>query len=484
MKFLPVTLLSTVLCLIGAPAFSAERKPAERKPNVIVVLVDDMGWSDLSCFGGKDVKTENIDRLASEGIKFQHFYVNSPICSPSRVAITTGQYPQRWRISSYLDNRNMNQKRGLAQWLDPAAPVLARQLQQNGYATGHFGKWHMGGQRDVADAPTPKKYGFDQSLVNFEGMGAKLLPLTLTPSDSQPGRIWQDAERLGQPVTWMQRSEITGGFVDAAISFIDQAQSANKPFYINLWPDDVHSPFFPPLSRWGENKRALYLSVLDAMDEQLGKLFARIRDDASLRENTLIVFCSDNGHEPGAGSSAPLRGAKTWLYEGGIRSPLIAWSPGLMKKSAIGGNNQHSMFGAIDLTRALYAITGTALPEGHTLDGEDVSATLLGQSTKSRQQPLFFRRPPDRPGNDPKWGMGDNPDLAARQGPWKFLINYDGSHAELYHIIDDATESKNLIKQHPEVAQDLKKALLAWNASLPADAGDPKFPKAKNPPKK
>jgi uncharacterized sulfatase len=155
-----------------------------------------------------------------------------------------------------------------------------------------------------------------------------------------------------------------------------------------------------------------------------------------------------------------------------------------MKKSAIGGSNQQSMFGAIDLTRALYAITGTALPEGHTLDGEDVSATLLGQSTKSRQQPLFFRRPPDRPGNDAKWGMGDNPDLAARQGPWKFLINYDGSHAELYHIIDDATESKNLIQQHPEVAHELKKALLAWNASLPADAGDPKFPKAKNPPKK
>lgn len=248
MKFLHFSLLSMALFLLcGSPAFSAASKP-----NVIVVLIDDMGWSDLSCFGGKDVKTENIDRLASEGIKFQQFYVNSPICSPSRVAITTGQYPQRWKISSYLDKRKMNQKRGLAQWLDPAAPILARQLQKNGYATGHFGKWHMGGQRDVADAPPPSSYGFDQSLVNFEGMGAKLLPLTLTPSDAQPGRIWQDAERLGQPVTWMQRSEITSGFVNAALSFIDQAQAANKPFYINLWPDDVHSPFFPPLSRWGK----------------------------------------------------------------------------------------------------------------------------------------------------------------------------------------------------------------------------------------
>lgn len=227
----------------------------------------------------------------------------------------------------------------------------------------------------------------------------------------------------------------------------------------------------------GENKRALYLSVLDTMDEQLGKLFARIRDDALLRENTLIVFCSDNGHEPGAGSSSPLRGAKTWLYEGGIRSPLIAWSPGLMKKSAIGTNNQQSMFGAIDLTRSLYAITNSPWPEGHVIDGEDLSATLLGQSTKSRQQPLFFRRPPDRPGNDPKWGMGDNPDLAVRHGPWKFLTNYDGSHAELYHILDDATESKNLIEKHPELAQQLEKALFAWNTSLPRDAGDPKFQK-------
>jgi uncharacterized sulfatase len=108
MKIPSLILLRLALCLIGAPAFAAERKP-----NVIVVLADDMGWSDLSCFGGKEVKTENIDRLASEGIKFQHFYVNSPICSPSRVAITTGQYPQRWRISSYLDNRKMNQNRGL-----------------------------------------------------------------------------------------------------------------------------------------------------------------------------------------------------------------------------------------------------------------------------------------------------------------------------------------------------------------------------------
>ena len=141
------------------------------KPNIVVVFIDDMGWGDFSCFGNEDAQTPNIDRLAEEGIRFEQFYVNSPICSPSRTAISTGQYPQRWRITSFLAHRDMNQKRGMAQWLDPQAPMLARSLQQAGYATGHFGKWHMGGQRDVDDAPPITDYGFDVSLTNFEGMG-------------------------------------------------------------------------------------------------------------------------------------------------------------------------------------------------------------------------------------------------------------------------------------------------------------------------
>ena len=164
---------------------------AQSQPNVVLVFIDDMGWEDFSCFGNKDAATPAIDRLASEGIAFEQFYVNSPICSPSRVAISTGQYPQRWRITSYLSNRQQNQTRGIAQWLDPKAPMLARSLKQAGYATGHFGKWHMGGQRDVADAPAITEYGFDQSLTNFEGMGAKLLPLTKN-GDGKVGRIWGD----------------------------------------------------------------------------------------------------------------------------------------------------------------------------------------------------------------------------------------------------------------------------------------------------
>ena len=141
------TLMAVALVLFTASFAQATR------PNIVLVFIDDMGWEDLSCFGNKDASTPNIDAMAAEGLRFHQFYVNSPICSPSRVAISTGQYPQRWRITSYLNNRQSNNERGVAQWLDPEAPMLARHLQQAGYATGHFGKWHMGGQRDVDNAP-------------------------------------------------------------------------------------------------------------------------------------------------------------------------------------------------------------------------------------------------------------------------------------------------------------------------------------------
>jgi arylsulfatase A-like enzyme len=298
MRVLILALL--LLCTTACQQSGVEAK----RPNVILLFIDDMGYSDFSCFGNKDASTPNIDQMATEGLAFEHFYVNSPICSPSRVAISTGQYPQRWGITSFLAHSKRNKSRGMENWLDPKAPMLARSLQKSGYATGHFGKWHMGGQRDVADAPLITEYGFDQSLTNFEGMGAKLLPLTMKPGDKKPGRIWQDAVRLGKPVTWMQRSKITGGFVDAALEFVKQSEKQNKPFYINVWPDDVHSPFFPPVAKWGKNKRELYLAVLEEMDQQVKKLFDYVRNNPKLKNNTLIIICSDNGHELQEASSS------------------------------------------------------------------------------------------------------------------------------------------------------------------------------------
>ncbi len=453
-----------LLLLFALPLAAAPR------PNFIFVLIDDMGWGDFSCFGNKAAETPQIDRLAAEGIRFRQFYVNSPICSPSRCAFTTGQYPQRWRITSYLSNRADNERRGMAQWLDPEAPSLARILKSAGYATGHFGKWHMGGQRDVDNAPAISAYGFDASLTNFEGMGPKLLPLTLKPGDKEPGKIWEDAERLGGPVTWMQRSRITGGFADGAIRFIDAAVEEGKPFYVNLWPDDVHSPFWPPVDQWAEGKRGLYLAVLEEMDRQFGRLFDHVRNTPELRDTTVIVICSDNGPEPGAGSAGGLRGTKGSLFEGGIRSPLVVWAPGRIGQGSAGKADDTSVLAAMDLAPSLLKLAGVEAPEGIDFDGEDHSAALLGKAGAARQAPVFWRRPPDRK----RLGGPDSPvmpDLAVREGKWKLLCDYDGSRPRLHDLAADPGEKRDLAKEDPERASRLAAAAVTWHRALPQDKG-------------
>lgn len=456
---------TVALCLLGFGGL-AHATP----PNIILVFIDDMGWGDFSCFGNDAVETQHIDRLASEGIRFEQFYVNSPICSPSRTAISTGQYPQRWRIGSYLAERRRNEERGIAQWLDPEAPMLARMLQDAGYATGHFGKWHMGGQRDVGDAPLITEYGFDASLTNFEGLGPRVLPLCDAFDGKPIKRHDLGSAKLGQgPILWEDRAHITQSFVDRALEFIAQSESAGKPFYINVWPDDVHSPFFPPEARRGDRtKRDLYHGVLDTMDEQLGVLFERVRSSKALRENTLILVCSDNGPERGAGSAGPFRGLKTMLYEGGIRSPLLVWGPGVLPPEAQGAVNQESFFAAIDLVPSLLALSGVTPPAATVFDGEALPEVLTGKSTESRRGPLFYRRPPDR---DAYYGDPDLPDLAVREGPWKLLCEYDGTDAQLYDLRTDPGESNDVTADHPALVTELAEKVVAWHQSMPHDNG-------------
>ena len=456
-------LLPALFLLFAAALARGDPRP----PNVLFVLIDDMGYGDLSCYGSKRVHTDNVDRLAKEGIRFTQFYVNAPICSPSRTAFLTGQYPARWKVTSYLASRAENRQRGMAQWLDPAAPTLARQLQQAGYVTGHFGKWHMGGQRDVGEAPLITEYGFSQSLTQFEGLGDRILPL-LDPFDGTPPRKYAlGSDKLGRGnITWVDRSKVTGAFVDAAIAFMKKAEAEQKPFYMNVWPDDVHSPFFPAKALRGDgSKRELYLGVVQATDDQLGPLFDYVRSRPALRDNTLILLASDNGPEPGAGSPGPFRGHKGNLYEGGIREPLIAWGPGLLDQAALGTTNETTVIAGVDFLPSILRITGTSPTSPAASDGQDMSAALLGKEKPERRSPLFWLRPPDRPGpeNDPF------PDLAVRDGPWKLLINEDAGRPQLYDLSNDLGESTNLAAQHPDVVDRLKKAVLQWRATLPVE---------------
>ena len=434
-------------------------------PNIVTVFIDDMGWADLSCFGGTGVETTNIDRLAAEGLRFTQFYVNAPICSPSRTALTTGHHPAKHRITSYLAHRAFNAERGMADWLDPAAVTLPRLLSDAGYRTGHFGKWHMGGQRDVGEAPLITRYGFDASLTNFEGLGPRVLPLLDAHDGSRVKRHDLGSAKSGRgPIVWEDRSDVTARFVERALQFVNVSAAVNQPFYLNLWPDDVHSPFFPPGLREGE-KRELYLEVLGAMDDQLGPLFDRIRDDPALRGNTLILLASDNGPEPGVGTSEPLRGHKGDLYEGGVRSPLIVWGPGLVEPEAAGTVNDAAILSSVDLVASLVTLADLTPPRDYGPDGEDLLAVLLGQSGAPRGGPLYWRRPPDRPGPpaDP------NPDLAVRDGRWKLLCDLDGSRARLYAVGADVGERHDLAVAHPKIARRLTRLALEWNATLPED---------------
>src|SRR5688572_17277997 len=266
-----LALFSSSCARAGAPPeqSAAAAAAAQQKPNILFILIDDMGYSDLSCFGGDRAKTANIDKLAGEGARFTQFYVNSPICSPSRVALTTGQYPNRWRVTSFLSRRDEDAKRGIADWLDPKAPTLARALQRAGYHTAHVGKWHMGGQRDVNDAPKITEYGFDTSLTNFEGLGPRVLPKF---EKGGHGPTDMSAKFGGPGVEWEARHKVTERFVDRAIAEMDAAAKQNKPFYINLWPDDVHSPMQAPPDQRGDGSPAdQYVGVLNELDRQLGR---------------------------------------------------------------------------------------------------------------------------------------------------------------------------------------------------------------------
>jgi len=464
-----LVLAGTTIAAGCAPSSFSGRQASRKHPNIIFIFIDDLGYGDLSCYGNKDVKTTNIDRLAAEGMRFTQFYVNSPICSPSRVAMTTGMYPARWRINSYLSSREANKKRDMADFLDPKAPSLARTLKQAGYATAHFGKWHMGGGRDVDDAPHPQAYGFDESLVSFEGLGDRVLP---------PGGLSKRSEKLGQGnISHAPKHQLTEIYVNRTIEFI--RRNNDKPFYINLWPNDVHDSHNPKpelLDKYTQFAKKPYqqkfYAVLDELDRQLGRLFKELKA-RRLDQKTLILFAGDNGptdwpkyYEKGfapPGSVGPLRGRKWSLYEGGIRVPFIVRWKGTIPQAKV---NEHSVLCGIDLFPSLCAIAAVEPPRDVAFDGRDMSVALLGKHCL-RTSPIFWeyrRKPFYLKGGNPDFV---SPNLAVRQGKWKLLINDDRSGAELYDLQEDIAEASDLADKRPEITGRLSEILLNWRKSLP-----------------
>jgi arylsulfatase A-like enzyme len=445
------SLFSPLLLLAGVVG-NAEAAPAA-KPNIVFILTDDMGWGDLSCYGNKEIKTPNIDRLASEGMRFKQFYAASPICSPSRAAYLTGTFPARWNINDYLHERAGNKAHETANWLDPKAATLARTLKTAGYATAHFGKWHLGGGRDVQDAPWPKEYGFDEHHVNCEGCGP---------------RIESFGSAKAQPVEdkMLARHQFTGFWVDKSIDFMRRHKKS--PFFVELWPQDVHTPHIPnpeelPTVADTPKEHQKFNAVLRTYDREVGRLLDFLKAEG-LEENTIVVFASDNGPEPSfqGQRASGLRGMKWSLYEGGIREPFLARWPG---KIPAGKIDDTSVIGAVDLFPTLCALAAVPAPKDAGFDGADLSAALLG-TAQQRSGPLFWEygRKADYLYPEKK---DRSPNLAIRDGRWKLLINADGSDEELYDLGADAYETKNVRDNHPDVAKRLREQILAWRQSLP-----------------
>ncbi|MCP5560953.1 MAG: sulfatase-like hydrolase/transferase [Verrucomicrobiaceae bacterium] len=450
-----------LLILLCVTAFMHESSAADdaAKPNIVFIFADDWGWGDLGCHGHPYVKTPNIDRLAKEGTDFYRFTVASGVCSPSRTAVMTGHFPARYNIDGHFAWAKNNAQRNMPDWLDPKTPTLPKMLQSAGYATAHFGKWHLSNDM-IPDSPLPKVYGYDEyGAFNCAG-------------EQMP--VHEDA--------------------DHAVAFIEKSAAANKPFFINLWMHEPHTPFHTvPKYEWRfrdmkSREDQIYASVLSHADDRIGEVLAAL-DRLQLTENTLVIFSSDNGPARAKGKeeldlsydtatgagwgiaaskgiTAGRKGYKAALFEGGINVPFIARWPG---KIAAGKIDNTSLISAVDLLPTFCELAGAKMPEGYQPDGISQVAVLNGAETSTRSKPLY-------------WKMGGGKDsefhwanYAVVDQQWKLLMTDDGKRLELYDIAPDALETKDLAAEKPEVVKELISKLAAWKATLPAKPGGDVF---------
>lgn len=461
-------LLASLLQLTPSSLHAAD--PA--RPNILFILADDLGWGDLGCYGNTFIRTPNLDRLARQGSLWTQFYVNGSVCSPTRSAFMTGRFPARFGLHGHLATPANNQSRGMPNWLDPKTTTLPRLLHDAGYATAHFGKWHLGSGQG---APIPAAYGFDTSRC-VNGNGPK----------------WEQEQT--DPYFRAKSSTL---IVDEALRFIDA--HSNQPFYINLWSLVPHAPLHPtdeqlkgyaqfhvPAAPYNSARQIYYASVTD-LDIQIGRLLQRL-DELKLADNTLVFFSSDNGPEDifinnaghsGVGSSGPFRGRKRSLYEGGVRVPFIVRWPGHVPAGRV---DDTSLVSGVDFLPTLCRLTGITLPAGYEGDGEDRSAVLLG-TKQERTKPLLWEWRFNIAGHV----LHHSPMLSIREGKWKLLLNPDRSRVELYDIPSDPSELQNLAARNPDVVEDLAKKALAWQQTLPKGPIQPgagkanyPFPKAKD----
>ena len=432
---------------LGALAAVGSLTAAER-PNIVIIYTDDMGIGDLSCYNSGWVTTPNIDRLAAEGLKFNHYYTASPVSSPSRVALTTGMRPTEWGINTFLHERAGNARCEQLDYLDASAPSMARSLKEAGYATAHIGKWHMGGGRDVDDAPQIPLYGFDEYVSTYESPDPDKL---ITASNW----IWSKQDSI-------KRWDRTAYFVDKALDFM--ARHKGEPCFVNLWPDDMHDPWIPAAEFFDNKpswkKRSNFTAVLEEYDRQIGRFIDGLKAMGEW-ENTLIIFTSDNGALPTFDQlrTNGQRGSKVSLYEGGVHMPFIVCWPAEIEAGEI---EDETVLCSVDLFPSLCTITGARMPKGFNYAGEDMSRALLGKKAQHRKTDLMWDFGRNRYFGRPPQPHHQSPHLAIRRGDYKLLVNSDRTRLELYDIRKDPNETTNMADRYPKLCKELSDKVIDW----------------------
>lgn len=405
---------------------------SQKRPNVVFILVDDMGYGDIGSYGVTDIRTPHLDRLAREGVRLTDFYANGPVCTPTRAAFVTGRYQQRvgleWAIWPGVKEAGL-----------PASETsIARMLKGNGYATALFGKWHLGYKPEFG----PVAHGFDEFFGILSG---NVDHYSHREENGEP-----DLYENTRPVE--QAGYMTDLITARSVAFIDQHKG--DPFFTYVAYNSVHWPFQPPdapsdirtRETWYAGTRAGYVRMLESIDAGVGRILAAL-DRHDLTRDTLVIFTNDNGGER-LSRNAPLFHRKGTLWEGGIRVPCLLRWPARLPAGVSSGVPAMTM----DMTATILAATGTAPPAGRTLDGINLLPVLLGQQSPS-ERTLFWRITRD-----------ERKQKAARRGRWKYLR--DGTIDLLYDLQTDIGERHDVGSANPQVLAELRKLLRQWEQEV------------------
>jgi arylsulfatase A-like enzyme len=421
-------LVALVLAVCVAPA---GRAAGPARPNVVLILIDDMGYADLGCMGGKDVRTPNIDRLAREGVKLTHFYSAAPVCTPTRAALMTGRYQQRvgleWALGFTAEQYRRQQDRWVrepdvhAPGLPPSQSVLAQRLRAAGYYCGALGKWHLGFRPDF----NPTRHGFHEYFGVLTGH-----------ADYYSYNYFDGTYTLRQneePVK--AKGYLTDLLNRKAVEFINRR--AREPFFLYVPHLAVHFPFHVPdrpeqvltKENYNDGTRKDYIAMLERVDQGVGLILSALEKNG-VADNTLVIFTSDNGGYR-LSDNGPLFHQKATLWEGGVHVPCLMRWPARLPK----GRTVAQMGITMDLTATVLAAAGAEPPKDRKLDGIDLTPYLTGKE-KEVERAFFWRI--DR---------SDRKQKAARQGRWKYLR--DGSIELLFDLAEDPSERRNLGYRHP-----------------------------------